>query len=130
MASDDIRPSGIKLRRQSRVLELAYPGESPYQLDWEYLRVYSPSAEVRGHGRGQETLQTGKKNVVLESVIPMGHYALQLAFDDGHNSGIYAWSYLRELCVNRERWWQDYLDRLQAAGASRDPDTQVIQFQP
>lgn len=130
MANDDIRPTGVKLRRQSRVLELAYPGESPCQLDWEYLRVYSPSAEVRGHGRGQETLQTGKKNVVLESVIPVGHYALQLVFDDGHDSGIYAWRYLRELCLNHEHWWQDYLDRLQAAGASRDPDTQVIQFQP
>lgn len=130
MTSDDIRPRDVKLRRQSRVLELTYPGETPCQLDWEYLRVYSPSAEVRGHGRGQETLQTGKKRVVLESVIPVGHYALQLVFDDGHDSGIYSWSYLRELCVNRERWWQDYLDRLHAAGASRDPDTQVIQFQP
>lgn len=130
MANDTIRPTGVKLRRQSRVLELAYPGEAPCQLDWEYLRVHSPSAEVRGHGRGQETLQTGKKNVVLESVIPVGHYALQLVFDDGHDTGIYAWGYLRELCLNRERWWQDYLDRLQAAGASRDPDTQVIQFQP
>ncbi|MFN2327868.1 MAG: gamma-butyrobetaine hydroxylase-like domain-containing protein [Chromatocurvus sp.] len=130
MANDDIRPTGVKLRRQSRVLELAYAGEPPCQLDWEYLRVYSPSAEVRGHGRGQETLQTGKKNVVLESVIPVGHYALQLVFDDGHDSGIFAWGYLRDLCVNRERWWQDYLDRMQAAGASRDPDTQVIQFQP
>lgn len=130
MANDDIRPTGVKLRRQSRVLELTYPGEPPCQLDWEYLRVHSPSAEVRGHGRGQETLQTGKKHVVLESVVPVGHYALQLVFDDGHDSGIYAWDYLRQLCLNRERWWQDYLDRLHAAGASRDPDTQVIQFQP
>lgn len=130
MASDEIRPSGVRLRRQSRVLELSYPGEPPCQLDWEYLRVFSPSAEVRGHGRGQETLQTGKRHVALESVIPVGHYALQLVFDDGHDSGIYSWSYLRELCTNRERWWQDYLERLNAAGASRDPDIQVIQFQP
>jgi len=130
MANDNIRPTGVKLRRQSRVLELTYPEEPPCQLDWEYLRVYSPSAEVRGHGRGQDILQTGKKHVVLESVVPVGHYALQLVFDDGHDSGIFSWSYLRELCLNRERWWQDYLDRLQTAGASRDPDTQVIQFQP
>ncbi len=130
MANDNIRPTGVKLRRQSRVLELTYPEEPPCQLGWEYLRVYSPSAEVRGHGRGQDILQTGKKHVVLESVVPVGHYALQLVFDDGHDSGIFSWSYLRELCLNREHWWQDYLDRLQAAGASRDPDTQVIQFQP
>ncbi len=130
MASDDIRPQGIRLRRQSRVLELSYAEGPPCQLDWEYLRVFSPSAEVRGHGRGQETLQTGKKHVVLENVVPVGHYALQLVFDDGHDTGIYAWAYLRELCANRERWWQDYLDRLHAAGASRDPDTQVVHFQP
>lgn len=130
MANDDIRPTDITLRRQSRVLELTYAGEPPCQLAWEYLRVYSPSAEVRGHGRGQETLQTGKKHVILESVVPVGHYALQLLFDDGHSSGIYAWSYLRELCIHREHWWQNYLDRLQTAGTSRDPDTQVIQFQP
>ena len=130
MADKDKRPEDIRLRRQSRVLELAYPGETPCQLDWEYLRVHSPSAEVRGHGRGQETLQTGKKHVALVEVRPVGHYALQLVFDDGHDTGIYSWSYLRELCENREHWWQDYLDRLRAAGASRDPDTQVVNFQP
>lgn len=130
MGSDDIRPQDIRLRRQSRVLELTYPGEAPCLLDWEYLRVYSPSAEVRGHGDGQDVLQTGKRYVVLESVTPVGHYALQLAFDDGHDSGIYTWPYLRELCRKREAWWLAYLERLDAAGASRDPHTQVVQFKP
>jgi DUF971 family protein len=124
------RPSAIRLRRGSRLLELTFPGEPPCALSWEYLRVYSPSAEVRGHGPGQETLQTGKKNIGVDSVRPVGHYAIQIVFDDGHDSGIYSWDYLYALCRNREAWWQAYLDRLAAAGASRDPDVQVVHFQP
>jgi DUF971 family protein len=129
-AANAPRPEGLRLRRNSRVLEVSYAGEAPYALTFEYLRVHSPSAEVRGHGPGQETLQTGKRQVLVNAVKPVGHYAIQLVFDDGHDSGIYAWDYLRALCVHRDRWWQDYLDRLAAAGASRDPDTQVLHFEP
>jgi DUF971 family protein len=128
--NDALRPEALRLRRGSRVLEITWPGEEPRTLAFEYLRVYSLSAEVRGHGAGQETLQTGKKHVGVETVRPVGHYAIQLVFDDGHDTGIYSWSYLRELCDREAQWWQDYLDRLAAAGASRDPDTQVLHFQP
>ncbi len=121
-------PTGITLHRKSRSLELAYADTTSYQLSCEYLRVYSPSAEVRGHGRGQEVLQTGKSGVGISAIKPVGNYALQLVFDDGHDTGLYSWDYLHELCVNREQWWQEYLDRLQEAGASRDPDVQVVKF--
>jgi DUF971 family protein len=123
-------PTGIHLHRRSRDLELEYEGGERYRLSSEYLRVYSPSAEVRGHGPGQEVLQTGKQNVAITAVRPVGHYALQLVFDDGHDTGLYAWDYLYQLCREREQRWQDYLERLRAAGASRDPDVQVIQFDP
>ena len=123
-------PETIRLRRASRVLELSWPGEAPRQLHFEYLRVYSPSAEVRGHGPEQATLQTGKRDVTVTAVRPVGHYAIQLVFDDGHDTGIYSWTYLRELSDREAEWWQDYLDRLAAAGASRDPDTQVLHFEP
>jgi DUF971 family protein len=123
-------PESLRLRRGSRLLELTWPGEAPVGLPWEYLRVYSPSAEVRGHGEGQATLQTGKRQVAVTDVRPVGHYAVQLVFDDGHDTGIYSWDYLRQLCERQEQWWQDYLERLAAAGASRDPDTQVLHFNP
>jgi len=124
------RPEHIRLRRQSRTLELSYAGEEPYDLPWEYLRVSSPSAEVRGHHPSEAVLQTGKKNVALIDVKPVGHYALQLVFDDGHDTGLYTWAYLRDLAVEQEARWQAYLDELNRAGASRDPDTQVLHFQP
>jgi len=114
-------PTGIELHRRSRTLELIYGDDERYDLPCEYLRVYSPSAEVRGHGAGQEVLQTGKKGVGIVSLTAVGNYALQFDFDDGHNSGIYSWDMLHGLCVNRERLWQDYLDRLTAAGKSREP---------
>ena len=123
-------PTGIHLHKRSQSLELEYEGGEHYRLSSEYLRVYSPSAEVRGHGPGQEVLQTGKQRVAITAVRPVGHYAVQLVFDDGHDTGLYAWDYLYQLCREREQRWQDYLDRLQAAGASRDPDVQVIQFDP
>jgi DUF971 family protein len=119
------RPRDIRLHRRSRQLELEYAGGERY-----YLRVHSPSAEVRGHGSGQETLQTGKLNVGISAIKPVGRYALQLVFDDGHDTGLYSWDYLYELCTRQSEYWQDYLDRLNQAGASRDPDVQVIQFQP
>lgn len=124
------KPSGIKLHKRSRELELEYADGERYSLPCEYLRVYSPSAEVRGHGSGQETLQTGKINVAITDIKPVGHYALQLIFDDGHDTGLYAWDYLYELCTQQSQRWQDYLERLNKAGASRDPQVQVIQFKP
>ena len=124
------RPVAINLHRKSQELELSYPDGNSYRLPAEYLRVYSPSAEVKGHGPGQEVLQTGKLRVAITEIKPVGHYALQLVFDDGHDTGLYAWDYLYDLCVNHQQRWRDYLDRLAAAGASRDPDVQVVNFQP
>jgi len=121
-------PMGIRLHRRSRELELDYGDGESYRLSCEYLRVYSPSAEVRGHGRGQEVLQSGKMKVGIDAVKPVGNYALQLVFDDGHDTGLYSWDYLYDLCRCREQHWQDYLDRLHLAGASRDPDVQVIRL--
>jgi DUF971 family protein len=130
MPATDKRPLGIKLHKRSRELELEYPDSERYSLSCEYLRVYSPSAEVRGHGAGQEVLQTGKLKVGIDAIKPVGRYAVQLVFDDGHDTGLYSWDYLYELCTEQPRLWQQYLDRLEQAGASRDPDVQVIHFQP
>jgi DUF971 family protein len=110
------RPIEIKLRRQSRVLEVAFDDGRRFELPFEYLRVYSPSAEVRGHGPGQETLQLGKQDVQVVAVDPVGNYAVRLVFDDGHDSGLYAWGYLYELGATREQKWQHYLDRLARLG--------------
>lgn len=118
----------IRLHKSSRTLELGFDDGSTYQLSWEYLRVFSPSAEVRGHGLGQEILQTGKKNVQITDIKPVGNYAIQLIFDDDHKTGIYSWKYLHELCVNEENYWQDYLDRLEKAGRSRDPDISAVKL--
>jgi DUF971 family protein len=114
-------PVSIVLHQVSRVLELAYGDGRSFRLPFEYLRVHSPSAEVRGHGPGQETLQTGKAEVNIEGVEAVGHYAIQPQFSDGHNTGIYSWDYLHELCVHHDRNWSDYLSRLEDAGASRHP---------
>ncbi len=112
-------PQNIVVHQQSKVLELAYETQT-YQLPFEFLRVWSPSAEVRGHGVGQETLQTGKRNVVITSIEQIGHYAIKPIFSDGHDSGIYSWEYLYEMCVNQEEMWQDYLNRVEQAGVDRD----------
>jgi DUF971 family protein len=109
-------PSAIKLRKQSRVLEVAFDDGQQFGLPFEYLRVYSPSAEVRGHGPGQETLQLGKHEVQVTQVDPIGNYAVRLVFDDGHDSGLYTWGYLYELGETRAAKWQHYLDRLQQLG--------------
>ena len=109
-------PVEIKLRRQSRVLDVAFDDGQRYELPFEYLRVYSPSAEVRGHGPGQETLQLGKHEVLVRAVDPIGNYAVRLVFDDGHDTGLYTWGYLYELGVTRAAKWQQYLDRLQKLG--------------
>ncbi len=113
-------PTEITLHQQSRVLEIAFDDGARFNLPFEYLRVYSPSAEVRGHGPGQEVLQVGKRNVMLTGIEPAGSYAVQLTFDDGHDSGLYTWEYLYELGKHQDGMWQDYLDRLAAANASRD----------
>ncbi len=119
-------PRSIHLHRQSRCLELDYGEGERYELPCEYLRVYSPSAEVRGHGPGQETLQTGKRMVTIEAIEPSGHYALKFTFSDGHDTGLYTWDYLYELCREQEQRWARYLERMRAAGASRDPAGPVI----
>ena len=116
-------PTEITLHKKSRVLELKFEDGSAFQLPAEFLRVYSPSAEVRGHGPGQETLQTGKRNVELTALEPVGNYAVQPTFSDGHNTGIYSWDLLYDLGANQEKLWADYLARLENAGASRDIDS-------
>jgi DUF971 family protein len=117
-----ITPANITLHAASRVLEIEYDDGQRVRLPFEFLRVYSPSAEVRGHGPGQETLQVGKRDVTITSLQPVGYYAVQPVFSDGHTSGIYSWDYLYELGANQERMWAEYLSALEAAGASRDPD--------
>lgn len=109
-------PREIKLRRKSRVLEVTFDDGRTFELPFEYLRVYSPSAEVRGHGPGQETLQLGKHAVEVRSVDPVGHYAVRLVFDDGHDTGLYTWGYLYELGETQTEKWQQYLARLAKLG--------------
>ena len=113
-------PTALTLHQSSRVLEIAFADGRSFRLPYEFLRVYSPSAEVRGHGPGQETLQVGKREVAIATVEPVGHYAIQPTFSDGHASGIYSWDYLYDLGDRQDELWQRYLDRLAAAGASRD----------
>jgi len=116
-------PTEIKLHQASRVMELSFADGTGFRMPYEYLRVYSPSAEVRGHGPGQETLQVGKREVTIIEVEPIGHYAIRPKFSDGHDTGIYSWEYLHDLGSRQQDLWQRYLARLAAAGASRDPDT-------
>ncbi len=123
-------PTEIKLHQKSRVLEIAFEDGKLYTLPFEFLRVYSPSAEVRGHGPGQEVLQVGKKDVEITQVEPVGSYAVQLVFSDGHDSGLYSWDYLYNLGVNQDSMWTHYLERLQAAGASREAATGVFAQRP
>ena len=127
--STDPRPQNIALHTRSRELELDYGDDEHYRLSCELLRVYSPSAEVKGHGPGQEILQTGKQQVAITAIRPVGNYALQLVFDDGHDTGLYSWDYLYQLCREQDALWRDYLDRLRAAGATRDPDVQVVKLE-
>ncbi|WP_124949851.1 gamma-butyrobetaine hydroxylase-like domain-containing protein [Sulfuriferula thiophila] len=112
-------PTEIKLHQASHVLEVAFNDGSVFHLPYEFLRVYSPSAEVRGHGHGQETLQVGKQGVSIASIEPVGSYAVQPTFSDGHDTGIYSWDYLYEIGKNQDMLWTRYLERLADAGASR-----------
>jgi DUF971 family protein len=109
-------PTSIKARSRSRLLEVTFDDGSRFELPFEYLRVYSPSAEVRGHGPGQETLQLGKHEVGVRAVEPVGNYAVRIVFDDGHDTGLYTWGYLHELGRDREEKWRQYLARLQELG--------------
>lgn len=113
------KPVEINFHKLSRKLELAFNDGSRFSLPAEYLRVYSPSAEVQGHGPGQEVLQLGKEDVNINHLEPVGHYAIGLTFDDNHDSGIYSWEYLYQLGANYEKKWQNYLDRLKEAGYTR-----------
>ncbi len=115
------QPTEIKLHQASRVLEIAYADGRNFKLPCEFLRVYSPSAEVRGHGPGQEVLQTGKKEIAITKIEPVGNYAVQLTFSDGHDTGIYSWDLLYEYGARQNEMWQQYLKRMEEAGASREP---------
>lgn len=121
MDANSPQPTEIKLHQKSRVLEISFADGKTFQLPCEFLRVYSPSAEVRGHGPGQEVLQTGKREVGITHIEPVGTYAIQLVFSDGHDSGIYSWDLLYQYGLNQEAMWQDYLHRLAEAGANREP---------
>ena len=114
-------PTEIKLHQRSRKMEIGFAGGARFELSYEFLRVHSPSAEVRGHGPGQEVLQVGKKDVHILEVEPVGTYGIQPRFSDGHASGIYSWEYLHSLGREQERLWQQYLEKLASAGASREP---------
>jgi DUF971 family protein len=121
LTANTLIPSDVKLHQTSRILELVFPNGRHFRLPYEFLRVSSPSAEVRGHGPGQETLQTGKRDVTITDVESVGHYALRPTFSDGHSTGIYSWDYLYDLGERQDELWRDYLARLAAANASRDP---------
>jgi DUF971 family protein len=114
-------PVAITLHQKSRVLEIDYADGRAFRLPCEFLRVFSPSAEVRGHGPGQEVLQTGKKEVEIVRVEPVGNYAVQLAFSDGHDTGIYSFDLLYEYGSKQQQMWNGYLERMAGAGASREP---------
>lgn len=114
------RPTDIVLHQQSRILEVAFDDGKVFRLPCELLRVYSPSAEVRGHGPGQEVLQTGKREVGIAAIEPVGNYAVRLVFSDGHDTGLYSWDYLYALGENQDTLWKQYLERLDQAGASRE----------
>jgi DUF971 family protein len=126
-------PTDIKLHKKTALLELTYSDGGIYSLPAEFLRVYSPSAEVRGHGQGKEVLQVGKLNVKIDKIEPVGHYAVRLRFDDGHDTGIYSWEYLRELALHQQTMWDEYLNRLRKAGERREPlatGVQVVNIMP
>ncbi|WP_301103327.1 DUF971 domain-containing protein [Propionivibrio sp.] len=119
--SDTPIPTEIKLHQKSRLIELTFEGGERFELTFEFLRVFTPSAEARGHGPGQETLQIGKRDVNILAIEPVGNYAIKPVFSDGHDSGLYSWDLLHNLCIHRDELWQAYLDKLVAEGGSRDP---------
>ena len=126
---NSLKPSKVHLHKESKILELVVDGDT-YQLPAEFLRVHSKSAEVTGHGPGQEVLVDGKIHVGIDSLKAIGNYGLQIAFDDEHDTGIYSWGYLVELCHNQQKMWTEYLEKLKNQKKNRDPHTSVIQFFP
>ena len=114
-------PTSINFRNKSRLLEIVFD-EEPFELPYEFLRVFSPSAEVQGHTPEEKKLQVGKRDVTITDVQPVGEYALKITFSDGHDSGLYSWDWLYEIGVRKDQLWEDYLSELTQAGASRDPD--------
>jgi DUF971 family protein len=127
MAGNSPVPTEIRLHQASRILEVSFGDGSQFRFPCEFLRVFSPSAETRGHGPGQEVLQTGKRDVAITGIEPVGAYAVKLVFSDGHDTGLYSWDYLHELGRDQQRLWQQYLERLRQAGASREADAPVRQ---
>lgn len=123
LTKDTPHPTEIKLHQQSRILDIAFSDGKTFQFSCEFLRVHSPSAEVSGHGPGQEVLQTGKKMVNIRKIEPVGNYAIQLNFTDGHNTGLYSWDLLYNYGLNQDKMWQRYLQRMEEAGASREHET-------
>ena len=121
-------PEAINYSQSRRILTISFPESDSVELSAELLRVLSPSAEVQGHGPGQEVLQTGKQGVSITDMQPIGHYAVQLSFDDGHSSGLYTWAYLAQLASEKLTLWQRYLKKLEDAGASRDPSTDIVRI--
>lgn len=121
-------PTEIKLHQQSRLLEISFADGKTFQMSCEFLRIHSPSAEVRGHGPGQEVLQIGKKEVTITDIEPVGNYAINLFFSDGHNTGIYSWSSLYDYGLHQDEMWQRYLQRMEEAGASREQVAGSIPF--
>jgi DUF971 family protein len=127
---DSPQPTEIKLHQKSRVLEISFDDGRAFRLPYEFLRVHSPSAEVRGHGPGQEVLQTGKRNVEITRAEPVGSYAVQLCFSDGHETGIYSWDLLYQFGEEQESMWRHYLERIKQAGASREPGPEPYAERP
>lgn len=121
LTKDTPYPTEIKLHQKSRILDVSFSDGKTFHYSCEFLRVHSPSAEVSGHSPGQEVLQTGKKLVSIRSIEPVGNYAIQLNFSDGHNTGLYSWDLLYNYGLNQDNMWQRYLQRLEAAGANREP---------
>jgi len=121
-------PTALTLHKTSRTLEISFDDLGSVSLSCEFLRVYSPSAEVRGHGQGQEVLQTGMRTIEITAIEPVGNYAIRPVFSDGHDSGIYSWDFLHSLCSEHEQLWQTYLKRLEAAGFTHDTgrDTPMV----
>ena len=123
-------PAAIHLHRKSRVLEVAWPDGTRHALPCEYLRVFSPSADVRGHTGGEPTLVPGKRNVAIEKVDPVGSYAVRLVFDDGHSTGLYSWDVLEDLAANHDANWARYLARMAEHGLSRDSEVTKLSALP
>ena len=121
-------PTRVVISEHKKTLSIEYKTGEGFTLSAEYLRVYSPSAEVRGHGEGQETLQFGKRDVAIASIVQSGNYAIQIIFDDGHDSGIYSWDYLRKLAIEKDQLWSEYLEKIHSAGVSREANSQVIKL--